>query len=113
MVNHNHLLGKVGGVDGLKTGFTNGAGFCLAATAQRNGRRVIVVTMGSAQAKARDLVVSELIERGFALLPASAPAAIPAGTDELLIRPAPRPAKPAEPKPSRSEPVIIFSLPKR
>lgn len=122
MTNHNHLLGKVSGVDGLKTGFTNGAGFCLSATAQRNGRRVIVVTMGSAQAKVRDLHVSELIERGFALLPAApaaavmtpapapsstaAPAVAPAG--ETPMRPAPLPAKPAA-----VEPVIRFSLPKR
>jgi D-alanyl-D-alanine carboxypeptidase len=35
MTNHNHLLGKIPGVDGLKTGFTSGAGFCLAATAER------------------------------------------------------------------------------
>ena len=42
MDNHNNLLGKIAGVDGLKTGFTNGAGFCLSATAQRDGRRVIV-----------------------------------------------------------------------
>ena len=42
MDNHDHLLGRVEGVDGLKTGFTNGAGFCLSATALRNGRRIIV-----------------------------------------------------------------------
>ena len=36
MDNHDHLLGHVQGVDGLKTGFTNGAGFCLSATAQRS-----------------------------------------------------------------------------
>lgn len=75
MRNHNHLLGKVGGVDGLKTGFTNGAGFCLAATAERNGRRVIVVVMGSPDRVTRDLRVGELIERGFAALPP-----VPAGT---------------------------------
>jgi D-alanyl-D-alanine carboxypeptidase (penicillin-binding protein 5/6) len=74
MVNHDNLLGKVTGVDGLKTGFTNGAGYCLAATAQRNGRRVIVVTMGGESSKNRDLKVIELLERGFALLPAAAPA---------------------------------------
>ena len=34
MNNHNHLLGTIAGVDGLKTGFTNGAGFCLSATAR-------------------------------------------------------------------------------
>jgi D-alanyl-D-alanine carboxypeptidase len=66
MTNHNHLLGKVAGVDGLKTGFTNGAGYCLAATAERGGRRVIVVVMGSPDSKTRDLKVMELLERGFA-----------------------------------------------
>jgi D-alanyl-D-alanine carboxypeptidase len=89
MNNHNHLLGKVAGLDGLKTGFTNGASFCLAATAERNGRRIVVVAMGSPDSKTRDLKVAELIERGFAALPprlnvktdrlaASAPAAGPA-----------------------------------
>jgi D-alanyl-D-alanine carboxypeptidase len=82
MTNHNHLLGKVAGVDGLKTGFTNGAGYCLAATAERGGRRIIVVVMGSPDSKTRDLKVMELLERGFA----SAPAVLPA---------APRPALPA------------------
>lgn len=113
MSNHNNLLGKVDGVDGLKTGFTNGAGFCLSATAQRSGRRVIVVSMGSTQQKTRDLHVSELIERGFAALPSSsgdvtaAPKFDP-GAGEALIRPAPSPTKPAEP-----EPIIKFTIPKR
>ena len=66
MTNHNHLLGKVAGVDGLKTGFTNGAGYCLAATAERGGRRVIVVVMGSPDSRTRDLKVIELLDRGFA-----------------------------------------------
>jgi D-alanyl-D-alanine carboxypeptidase (penicillin-binding protein 5/6) len=80
MKNHNNLLGKVDGVDGLKTGYTEGAGYCLSATAQRNGRRVIVVIMGSFGpngqkdlGRARDLKAVELIERGFAALPASVP----------------------------------------
>ena len=89
MRNHNNLLGKVGGVDGLKTGYTQSAGYCLSATAQRNGRRLIVVVMGSFgpnheidKGRARDLKAIELIERGFANLPvkiAGAPAA-PTGT---------------------------------
>ena len=69
MVNHNHLLGKIAGVDGLKTGFTSGAGFCLAATAQRDGRRIIVVMMDSPDSRTRDLNVEELISQAFALLP--------------------------------------------
>jgi D-alanyl-D-alanine carboxypeptidase (penicillin-binding protein 5/6) len=114
MVNHNHLLGKVAGVDGLKTGFTNGAGFCLSATAQRDSRRVIVVTMGSAQAKTRDLAVAALIERGLAMLPAApanrAPAMAPrARAEDSPIRPAPAPERQAPPQES---PPIKFSIPK-
>lgn len=73
MNNHNHLLGKIAGLNGLKTGFTNGAGFCLSATAERNGRRVIAVVMGGLDSKARDLKVAELIERGFTARPAVLP----------------------------------------
>jgi D-alanyl-D-alanine carboxypeptidase (penicillin-binding protein 5/6) len=76
MENHNKLLGKVDGVDGLKTGYTAGAGYCLSATAQRNGRRVIVVIMGSFgkngevdKGRTRDLKTADLIEKGFAALP--------------------------------------------
>jgi D-alanyl-D-alanine carboxypeptidase (penicillin-binding protein 5/6) len=93
MKNHNNLLGKVAGVDGLKTGYTMGAGYCLSATAERNGRRVIAVIMGSFgpngaidKGKARDLKAIELIERGFAALPPAVVAAAPANS----------PAKPAE-----------------
>jgi len=79
MHNHNNLLGKIPGVDGLKTGYTQSAGYCLSATAERNGRRVITVIMGSFgpgrqidKGRARDLKAVELIERGFAALPAGA-----------------------------------------
>jgi len=69
MDNHNHLLGKIQGVDGLKTGYTAGAGFCIAATAVRNGNRLIVVTMGSPDSKSRDLKIAELLDKTFAKLP--------------------------------------------
>jgi len=69
MRNHNHLLGQIDGVDGLKTGFTNGAGFCLSATAERNGHRVIVVMMDSPDSRTRDLNVRQLIEKGLAAIP--------------------------------------------
>jgi len=44
--NHNHLLGKVIGLDGIKTGYTVDAGFTLAASAMRNNRRLIAVVLG-------------------------------------------------------------------
>ena len=66
MINHNHLLGRVAGVNGLKTGYTNSAGYCLAASAERDGRSIIVIVMGSPDSKTRDLKVIALLDRGFA-----------------------------------------------
>jgi D-alanyl-D-alanine carboxypeptidase len=57
--NHNHLLGRVAGVDGIKTGYTSDAGYNLAASAMRRGRRIVVVV------SARDARVANLIELGF------------------------------------------------
>jgi D-alanyl-D-alanine carboxypeptidase (penicillin-binding protein 5/6) len=98
MTNHNHLLGKIPGVDGLKTGFTDGAGFCLAATAARDGRRIIVVMMDSPDSRTRDLNVQELINQAFAAIPLGtkpfAPGPAP-GAVSAPTRPAPGAAAPA------------------
>lgn len=58
----NNLLGKVSGVDGLKTGYIRMAGYNLVATAQRGGTDLIVVVMGGQSEQARDLEVTRLIE---------------------------------------------------
>ena len=63
--NHNHLLGNVDGVDGIKTGYTRASGFNLASMAERGGRRVIVVVMGGESASARDAQVQYLIEGAY------------------------------------------------
>jgi D-alanyl-D-alanine carboxypeptidase len=63
--NHDHLLGQVEGVDGIKTGYTRASGYNLASSAERNGRRVIVVVMGGESASARDAQVAYLIEGAF------------------------------------------------
>ena len=102
MTNHNHLLGKIPGVDGLKTGFTDGAGFCLAATAQRNGRRIIVVMMDSPDSRTRDLNVEDLISQAFIRLPVvEAPFAPKAAAPTQPTRPS---AAPPAPDPG---PVIV------
>ena len=64
-VNTNHLLGKMPGVDGLKTGFTNAAGFNLAASAVRNGHRLIAVVMGGSTGAQRNANVENLLLTGF------------------------------------------------
>lgn len=63
--NHNTLLGKVDGVDGFKTGYTNASGYNLVLSAKRDGRRLIAVVLGGASGKSRDQHMSDLIERGF------------------------------------------------
>ena len=65
MYNTNHLLGKMPGVDGVKTGFTNAAGFNLDASAVRNGHRLIVVVMGSSSPNVRNSEVENLLLTGF------------------------------------------------
>jgi D-alanyl-D-alanine carboxypeptidase len=67
-LNTNHLLGKMPGVDGLKTGFTNAAGFNLDASAVRNGNRLIAVVMGSSSSAARNANVEGLLLTGFDVL---------------------------------------------
>ncbi len=69
MRSHNHLLHDYPGCDGLKTGFINAGGYSIVATAQKNGRRVVAVVMGSKDRKVRDAKAIELLSKGFAALP--------------------------------------------
>lgn len=124
MINHNKLLGKAEGVDGLKTGYTAGAGYCLSATALRNGQRVIIVIMGAFGpggqidlGRARDRKTIELFAQSFAAIPAGSPpftgpratpaspfASTPAqSTDAAASSPAATPAPAA--------PMVKFTLP--
>jgi len=74
MRSHNHLLTQVPGCDGLKTGYFFNAGFSVAATATRNGQRVIAVVLGSTDRKVRDARAADLLNRGFkAFTPAASP----------------------------------------
>ncbi|MFO7273590.1 MAG: D-alanyl-D-alanine carboxypeptidase family protein [Bacillota bacterium] len=64
--NNNKLLTWYPGADGLKTGWTQAAGYCLAATAVQNGTRMIAVVMGAESAKQRNIEVARLLDYGFA-----------------------------------------------
>lgn len=66
LVNTNKLLKAYPGVDGLKTGFTQEAKYCLTATAKRDGMRVIAVVMGAPTSKDRNRQVSQLLSYAFA-----------------------------------------------
>jgi serine-type D-Ala-D-Ala carboxypeptidase (penicillin-binding protein 5/6) len=63
--NRNGLLGKDPSVDGLKTGHTDTAGFCLAVSANRNGMRLVSVVLGAASARAREEASEALLNYGY------------------------------------------------
>jgi D-alanyl-D-alanine carboxypeptidase (penicillin-binding protein 5/6) len=63
--NRNGLLWSDPSVDGLKTGHTVAAGYCLVASAQRDGRRLISVVMGASSASARERETQKLLSYGF------------------------------------------------
>ncbi|QZD92747.1 D-alanyl-D-alanine carboxypeptidase [Qipengyuania xiapuensis] len=64
--NHDPISGSLPGADGIKTGFTNQAGFGFLGSAERSGRRLVMVVAGSPGARARDRASRQLIEWGFA-----------------------------------------------
>ena len=59
---HNDLLGRVPGVDGLKTGYIRASGFNLATSVSRRGKRIVAVVLGGESAKSRNRHMEELIE---------------------------------------------------
>ena len=63
--NRNGLLEKDPTVDGLKTGHTDSAGFCLVTSSLRNGMRLVSVVMGSTSMKARENASAALLNYGF------------------------------------------------
>ncbi len=63
--NTNKLLFRMSECDGLKTGFTRAAGFCVAATAERDGIRLICVVMGHPSSEQRFRMAGDLLEEGF------------------------------------------------
>ena len=64
--NTNKLVRFYQGATGLKTGFTSGAGYCLSATAQRDGMELIAVVMGADTSANRNTACKQLLDYGFA-----------------------------------------------
>ena len=67
LVNTNKLIKTYEGMDGLKTGFTENALYCLTATATRNNMRLIGVVMGEKTSKIRNTEMSNMLDYGFNL----------------------------------------------
>jgi D-alanyl-D-alanine carboxypeptidase len=101
--NHNHLLDWYEGADGIKTGYIGASGFNLAASAVRNGHRLIGVIMGGPSAGTRDREMAALLDRGFE--------EVGAGTTMVARHEAPLPAvaeaEPPTPPAPRGKPGMI------
>lgn len=114
MDNHNNLVGRVAGVDGLKTGFTRQAGFCLVATAARDGRRLVAVIMGAPSSKERDIKMAELLENAFATPRPHLPAlALPSTPQAVAPVPVFQSVPLETPPPAETDeaPLVTFEVP--
>ncbi|MFZ0840807.1 MAG: D-alanyl-D-alanine carboxypeptidase family protein, partial [Xanthobacteraceae bacterium] len=98
--NHNHLVGGMEGVDGIKTGFVTASGFNLVSSIRRNGHHLVGVVMGGSSAGARDArmreLLSEYIEKGSTrrtapLIAEGRPPAKPETSPEVSIAATPTP----------------------
>jgi D-alanyl-D-alanine carboxypeptidase len=63
--NHNNLMRRYPGIDGMKTGFICASGFNVVATATRDGKRLIAVVLGAPSPAVRAVKAAQLFERGF------------------------------------------------
>ena len=68
--NKNKLVGRVPGVDGLKTGYTRKAGFNIVATAKTGDRRLIVVVLGSPESRIRNGFAADKFREHLQVQPA-------------------------------------------
>jgi D-alanyl-D-alanine carboxypeptidase len=121
---HNHLLDKVEGMDGIKTGYTRASGFNLLTSVKRRGQYIVAVVMGGSSAAGRDKIMAGLIEReigkastlrtaamipwpaGGELVPPLPPAPPPMRTAAQWAEPVARP----EPRPEPKLPFVPVSL---
>ncbi len=107
--NHNHLLGRVDGVDGIKTGYTRASGFNLLTSVHRDGRSLVAVVMGGRTAGARDRIMENLIADHIAEASTAHTATMvaDASTEEPPTRPA------AEESPRAHPAVVAANVPSR
>ncbi len=61
--NHNRLLGRIQGIDGIKTGYTRASGFNLLTSARVDGRHVVAVVLGGTTGRSRDQQMATLVQR--------------------------------------------------
>lgn len=82
----NKMMKQYPGMDGIKTGMTNEAGFCLAATAERNNVRLMAIALGAPTSVERNQDIAKLFDYGFAQLQALKLAAAGEKIGEVVIQ---------------------------
>src|ERR1700722_1262516 len=109
--NHNHLLGRVDGVDGIKTGYTRASGFNLLTSVHRDGRSLVAVVMGGRTSGARDRMMEQLIADHIAEASTGGhTATMIADNEPPAATPAPWVAPPVA-QGARSAPVVAVNSP--
>ena len=101
--NHNHLLGRVDGVDGMKTGYIHDSGFNIVVSMHRGPRRVIAVVFGGRTASARDARIVSLLDSTIDMA-ATKRTTAPLVETAADTRPVKEKIAFAQPVPSRTEP---------
>lgn len=104
--NHNKLLTRYPGVDGIKTGYIRASGFNLVASAERDGRRLVAVVLGGNAPGWRDVHMAQLLDKAFD----KRPAVMMAKADPRQAAPIAREIK-RRPGPPAPEPVIATTEP--
>jgi D-alanyl-D-alanine carboxypeptidase len=94
----NRLLSSYPGADGIKTGYTNAAGYTLVASAHRGDKRIVAAIFGGKSSRSRNARMATLLDQGFARAAARV-AMVPPRAQRILVAeaplPAPRPGAPA------------------
>jgi D-alanyl-D-alanine carboxypeptidase len=114
--NHNHLLGRVEGVDGIKTGYIGASGYNLVTSVHRGNRYLVAVVMGGNSAGARDAKMRDLISTKIAQasttrtaqMVAEAGYAPEAKAEAKVAKVEPKPEAKSEAKPERKVAVAII-----
>ena len=87
--NHNRLLGRVEGVDGIKTGYTRASGFNLLTSARTENRHIVAAVLGGRSGAQRDRIMANLVESNLPRAFAGARTAAPILADATPERPRP------------------------
>ena len=118
MRNHNNLLGKVEGVDGIKTGYTEASGYNLTSSVRRDQRHIVAVVLGGTSNGARDARMRQLIEECIVKASTEQTAPMNLEVNDPLQQESPRAftvapaAKPPKPAPAPAQAGFLhFSAP--